>query len=221
VDYVSHAVSLSFKHEAFQRNTSFDARVFGSKDEVGRSGDDLFAKDLASTGVWIGLSQVLGKRSLAQLSLETRLSRGFMSSPYRFVPIGGVGACRVLGSTCLPEVHPNTKTRYAAVARWRYALAEKVSLGLAYRFYYDNWKIVSHTALGDIAFRLAKDLVFSLGYRGYTQSAAFFYQRAYAIVAPGGYITRDRELSRLQIHQASTRVEYTRPLMRRASAPRR
>ena len=217
VDYTSHALSLSLKHEAFQRNTSFDARVFASSDKVSRSGDSEFSKDLVSTGLWLGMSQVLGKRSLAQVSVESRLASGYMASPYRYVGVGAVGTCASQSSTCLPEVHPSVKARYAAVARWRFALTERLSTGLAYRFYYDNWKIQSHTVLADFAVQILDELVFALGYRGYTQGSTFFYKPIYGTVDDGSYITRDRELSALNNHQVTARVELRRPVLSRAT----
>lgn len=220
VDYVSHALSLSLAHEAFQRNTNFSARAFVSKDEVGRSGDTVFARDVVSTGAWLGLSQVLGKHSLAQLSLEARLMQGYLASPYRYVPLGAFRNCAAESSTCVPEVHPNQKLRLAAVARVRRALGERASFGLAYRYYFDNWKLDSHTGIADIAFRFARDTVVVFGYRGYLQSAAFFYQPRYAEVDNldnGAYLTRDRELSRLHNHQGSVRIEHRIPLLVRAA----
>ena len=215
VDYVANSLTLNAKFEAFQRNTIFEGRVTGAYDVVGRSGDDSFSEPIRTVGAWIGFTQVLTKHALMQLSFEKRVAHGFQSSPYRFVPIGEqLPNCKVQSGLCLPEAHPGLKVRNAAVVRLRHALGKRVSIGAGYRFYWDMWKIQSHTVSGDIAASLGKGLYLSADARYYTQSAAFFYQPYYSLtdLDDSSYLTRDRELSALTNRRFGARLEYESPL---------
>ncbi len=125
VDYRSHSVGLSAEYEAFQRTTTFAARLSVAADWIGRSGDTFFSEHLNTTGVWVGVTQILGPTTLAQASYEHRYSRGYMASPYRYVPIGSDTTCGLQAVFCVPEVHPNIKERRAAVVRLRQALGAR------------------------------------------------------------------------------------------------
>ncbi|TPV97122.1 MAG: DUF3570 domain-containing protein [Myxococcales bacterium FL481] len=212
VDYLSNSISLFAQYEAFQRSTTFAARASFAADQVGRSGDEFFSRELTTVGAWIGITQVLSRTSLAQISYEHRYSHGYMASPYRYVAINGQGVCRPGAEFCLPEVHPNVKVRQAAVLRFRQALGGQMSLGGGYRLYLDSWQIRSHTALADVGLAATDNWTLSLYYRGYRQNEAFFYRRQYDSIVGHPYLTRDRELSELSSHQGGLRAEYVREI---------
>lgn len=218
-DYLSNALSLSTKYEAFERNTAFEFRLSGAMDKVGRSGDADFSEDVRTLSAWFGVTQVLSKKMILQGSAEWRWSKGFLSSPYRWVPIGeDLKNCQSTEGFCLPEAHPGMRARVAAVLRSRYALSQRFSLGAGYRFYYDQWKMQSNTGTLDFAATVAKGLVLVLDGRIYQQSAAFFYAPQYGTKSlvdsesDSSYITRDRELSKMWNWRAGLRAEYESPL---------
>jgi hypothetical protein len=209
VDYVSNGLSLSGKYEAFSRLTTFELRLTGARDWVGRSGDATFEEWITTTGIWGGITQVLTKKLLAQISYEARWSKGYQSSPYRFVAIGGdPGSCGQAAGTCISEVHPGVKLKNAAVLRLRQALTKNFSLGAGYRYYWDQWKIRSHTAMADVSYSHPKGVSVRAEYRGYTQQGAFFYRKSYASLADSRYFTRDRELSDMSSIRGSLALEY-------------
>lgn len=217
-DYVSNALSIGVARDAFMRNTTFEGRVFGAMDTVGRSGDENFSEPVRSFGVFAGVTQVLSKQAMMQVSGEFRYSKGYLSSPYRYVPIGDkLPNCGVQSGLCLPEAHPGLKTRLAGVVRFRHALGKKLSAGAAYRFYWDLWKIQSHTAQVDLAANVTRNFQAAADFRFYTQSAAFFYRTSYNMDDLTGkrgdsYLTRDRELSPLSNIRAGLRLEYAGPV---------
>lgn len=201
-DYWSHGGVGTLTLDLAQKNTTLVFSGFGSSDQVGRSGDRYFREPQSSVGGRVSLTQVLDAKTLMQLSWETTHVDGYQASPYRFVAIGGNGTCR--GSSpqkptplCLPEVVPDQRWRSAAVARARRALGSKVSVGLEYRFYFDDWGLTSHTLTPDLRVLITEHGVISLSYRYYTQDDAAFYRPRYFAPTRLGYITRDRELSAL------------------------
>lgn len=218
-DYLSNSLTLSAKYEAFGKHTTFEGRISGALDRVGRSGDATFSEGVQTVSTWFGVTQVMNKNFLLQFSAEYRWSGGFLSSPYRYVPIGtDMKNCKTPAGYCLPEAHPGMRSRVAAVLRSRYALSQRFSVGAGYRFYYDQWKLQSNTGTLDLSANLAKGLLLSLDGRIYQQSAAFFYRASYTAASLGGeenssaYITRDRELSKMWNWRAGLRAEYESPL---------
>ena len=206
-DYISNAVSLGLRHEAFSRNTTLEARVSGALDIVRRSGDAFFERQVRSFGVWLGFTQILSKTTLLQLSYENRGAFGYLASPYRFVAVGGGGHCGPTAILCVPEIHPTRRIRHAAVVRLRQAVSKAWSLGAAYRFYVDDWKIISHTGMADVRWQPKQWAMLVLDYRYYQQSGTFFYAMIYQRINAGDYLTRDRELSPMASQRLGLRFE--------------
>ncbi|MGE0791253.1 MAG: DUF3570 domain-containing protein [Sandaracinaceae bacterium] len=204
-DYWSHAFTLRSVQDLNGNTTTLEEQVRFVYDIVGRSGDPNFNRPTQTYGAKIVLTQILSPQAIFQLAYEGSFREGYQASPYRFVGIGGDGMCGwnpdvgQVGTAlqCVPEVHPDTRQRNAAVARVRYAFSDDSSAGVEYRFYVDTWGILSHTAAAQIAWIPSPDQVFTLRYRFYQQSAATFYERVYDTADNRAYVTRDRENSPL------------------------
>jgi hypothetical protein len=196
-DYWSNGGVGNLSLDLFSKNTTLVFSGFGSSDQVGRAGDRYWREAQSSAGGRVSLTQVLDTKTLLQLSWETTRVAGYQASPYRFVAIGGAGTCKSGAPLCLPEFVPNLRYRSAAVVRARRALGDKVSIGLEYRLYFDDWGLLSHTISPDLAVLVSEHSTLSLSYRYYTQGEADFYRPRYLTVPRLGYVTRDRELSAL------------------------
>ncbi|MDC0671637.1 DUF3570 domain-containing protein [Nannocystis sp. ncelm1] len=216
-DYVANSATLGGKVDLAQRTITLAGRLFGALDRVGRSGDPTFREPLRAGGALVSATFVVTKTTLLQFAYELRGALGYQASPYRFVAVGGGdGLCNETTQFCLPEVHPRRRNRHAWVLRARQALHRKVSLGATYRFYYDSWQLRSHTAAADLTVMPTRGLTLSLEYRLYAQSSTFFYRARYMSPGPGGYFTRDRELSSLGSQRLALHSIYNRPLKRGA-----
>jgi len=216
-DYLANSATLGGKVDLAQRTITLAGRLFGALDRVGRAGDPTFREPLRAGGALVSATFVLTKTTLLQLAYEIRGALGYQASPYRFVAAGGGdGLCGETTQFCMPEVHPRRRNRHAWVLRARQALHRKVSLGATYRFYYDSWQLRSHTAAADLSLMPARGATLALEYRLYAQSSTFFYRSRYMAPGPGGYFTRDRELSSLGSQRLALHSIYTRPLKRGA-----
>lgn len=216
-DYLANSATLGGKVDLAQRTITLAGRLFGALDRVGRAGDPTFREPLRAGGALVSATFVLTRTTLLQLAYEIRGALGYQASPYRFVAVGGGdGVCGETTQFCMPEVHPRRRNRHAWVLRARQALHRKVSLGATYRFYYDSWQLRSHTAAVDLAVMPARGATLALEYRLYAQSSTFFYRARYLAPGPGGYFTRDRELSSLGSQRLALHSIYTRPLKRGA-----
>jgi hypothetical protein len=193
-----------------QKNTTLVLTALGSKDQVGRADDRYWRVPQSSLGGRLTLTQVLDSKSLLQLSWETTRISGYQASPYRYVAIGDAGTCASLSPICKPEVVPDERYRSAAVVRARRAFGSIVSIGLEYRFYFDDWGLYSHTIAPDLQLLIGDHGTLGLTYRYYTQSEADFYRPRYLYGPALGYLTRDRELSALYSNRVG--LSYTHEL---------
>ncbi len=207
-DYWSHGGVASLRIDMAQKNTILALAAFGSSDTVGREGRPDFRRPQNSLGGRLSLLQVLGRIAVGQLSYELTRIGGYQASPYRFVAIGGQGTCAGTAQFCLPERHPDERVRHAIGGEERTALGKYVSIGLRYRFYYDDWKVMSHTIQPDLSFAIGDHGSLALTHRFYTQRSAYFYLPRY-IGGPGElrYVSRDRKLSTLYDNQVGLTYE--------------
>jgi hypothetical protein len=195
-DYISHGGSLSAIQEVAGGAATLEGRASVGYDVAGRSGDPVFAESMWSVGGRFVYTQITDPMTLIQTAYEVTHREGYQSSPYRFVGMGGDGQCGGTASFCVPETHPNLRTRHAMVGRIRHAFSRDTSAGIGYRFYIDDWGVVAHTAASQIAYLPSDESALSLRYRFYLQSQANFYRSNYPL--PGAevrFVTRDRELS--------------------------
>jgi hypothetical protein len=198
-DYWSNGGVANLSVDMADNNTTLGIATFGSKDLVGRSGDPNFhKKPQDSFGGRLSLTQVIDPKTVLMVSWETTKITGYQASPYRRVAVGGSGTHESLGTRSDVEIVPGERFRSALVLHGRRAVGDRLSLGLEYRFYTDNWGLYSHTVAPDLAWLVSDHGTFRLGYRYYTQSEADFYRPRYRdSSAPLGFRTRDRELSAL------------------------
>jgi uncharacterized protein DUF3570 len=210
-DYLSNSGNASLAYNFADNAATLSVSGWVSQDAVGRSGYPSFDESLSSFGGKVGFTQVLDTKSLLQLSYDLAYLDGYQASPYRFVPIGGMGACANVAPMCVPERNPEKRLRHAPVVRVRRAFGDNISLGVGYRFYLDDWSLHSHTIEADFAWLPDAESQLGLRYRFYVQSAAEFYKPHYAPTDNLEFVTIDRELSALSIHRIG--ADYERGFM--------
>ena len=206
-DYTSHGGSLGGSLDLANNAATLDASLHVIADTVGQSGNPSFARSLTTLDGTLSYTQVIDPMMLMQLTYELAHNIGYQASPYRFVGVGGTGFGCVGASLCLPERVPAQRTRHALALLIRRALSDNVSVGLTYRYYFDDWSLGSHTLLGELGWNLAEHTLLALRYRFYTQGAVHFYQRIYNQLDDDQWRTRDRELSKLSYHRAGAELE--------------
>lgn len=207
-DYEAHGGIIVGTLDLEGHCTIFELRLTAEQDTVGRSGDETFSRPLTLIGGRLNYTQVIDPSMVVQAAYELGHAEGFLSSPYRFVGVGGDGRCAGSAELCLPETHPGARTRHAIVVRGRRALDDSVSLHLDYRFYVDDWGLYANTAAAQLGWMHDEHGLVSIRYRLHQQGAAAFYRSTYP--APSGilqYVTRDRELSPLWTHRIALSYE--------------
>ncbi|HET6336063.1 MAG TPA: DUF3570 domain-containing protein, partial [Polyangiales bacterium] len=102
------------------------------------------------------------------------------------------------------------RMRHAFVVAFGRAFSDVTSGRLTYRFYLDDWEIMSHTALAELSWLPENDTVLALRYRFYLQSAAAQYRSRFpSVFSLRQYYSRDKELSKFMNHRLAAEVEKT------------
>jgi len=210
-DYHSSGGSLGLAYDFADRNSTLALGLSALFDDVGRAGDPGFSRALRTTSARVSFTQVLDSKMFSQLIYELGNSEGYLASAYRFVGIGTMsGACGdQRPAFCVMEQLPNGRQRHAVSLSLRRALFDDLSLGAGYRFYTDDWDLLSHTVEGDLAWLAGSETLLRLRYRLYTQSKAVHYSKRFlTIAAAGRYFTHDKELSTFNAHRIALDLEH-------------
>ncbi len=185
-DWRSHAVQVGLSKRLAQDNATLRLSYGGVANRVGRSGDPNFSDSMSVHTGQVGLTQLIDPESLVSVTYFVQRASGFQSSPYRFAATQDL-------LMVVPESHAATRVRHAASLDYRRYLSSQAALTASYRLYLDDWGVMSHTA--SVRGRYVPSDAWSLEAwsRGYTQSAADFYEWRYARAQR--YMSNDRELS--------------------------
>ena len=184
-DWQSHAIELGASRDLAKKNAKLTFGYGFTRNYVGRAHDPNFEKLLDIHGAQLGLSQIVGKKTLVTIAYTLSHASGYQGSPYRFImTANGFSA---------PESPPESRTRHAITARILQTLGTANVLDAQYRAYLDDWGVLSHTV--EVAFtrQLTDGLALRIRGRAYRQHHADFYAETYEM--PMRYMTVDRELS--------------------------
>lgn len=210
-DYSSQNADLSVAQDFFQRNTTLALGWTVSENAVGRTGDQAFHRSLFVTGVAATWTQTINKRLIGQASYTFTYNDGYQASPYRFVPVTANNGLTTQFK--VPESMPLTRYRNAFVVGLNQHLFHDTAIQGDYRFYVDNWSLLSHTVQLRY-FVTWKDVTLRLRERFYYQRGVSFFEPHYAEVEP--YMTTDRESSTFWSNLAGLKVSWRLPFVHRA-----
>jgi hypothetical protein len=214
-DYASHNIDFGLAQDLFDKNSTLSIGWSLSANRIGRTGDQSFRESLLVTGGAASWTQVLDKRTIAQLSYSFSYNDGYQASPYRFVRFDDPMTGDIIEKH--HEIDPRTRYRHAAVIGLNRHLFSDSSLQADYRFYDDSWSVQAHTVqvryfvrFGDVTLRLRE--------RFYYQTDASFFLPHY-VAADGmlpAFFTADRELSKFWSNVVGAKVSWRLPWVHRA-----
>jgi hypothetical protein len=179
VDYNSNSAILTLTREFNQKNTVLTLRGQYIADQVGKILDNgaLVNQDKNSAWGLVNLTRILSPTTVFDLTYDMLYHQGFLSDPYRQVIVFD----RNNAFTATEEKHPEMRTRHAVTGKLNQAIPEiRASLSGRYRYYFDDWKVTSHTAEAQFSKYIFNDLIVRFNYRYYTQTRAYFFYDRYA-----------------------------------------
>jgi len=137
-------------------------------------------------------TRVLTPSTMLRLGIELNLVNGLQHNPYRNVYAGGI---------YVPERHPDHRQRRDAFLKLNQYLPNQSSLKLSYRFYTDDWGILSHELDSKLNQVITRAFSARYEYRYYTQTAASFYRDEYPTpYGIDGYLSNDYRMADLSSH---------------------
>jgi Protein of unknown function (DUF3570) len=185
-----------------------------ARDTIGRTGTSFstFSRELDTYSASLGLSRVIGPRTLGTIVADGYLEHGDQSKPYRYVPlflpsdvsrvgrgatIDTVSRLRI-GARPLEQL-PLSRERLAITARLAHRF-DGLTLRAEERLYGDTWGMPASTTDVRLYFDIGRRVVAGPTLRAHVQGKTDFYRRAYAASGSGdipSLRTGDRELGAL------------------------
>jgi len=130
----------------------------------------------------VGVTQVLSRRSLLEVSYSYGQSDGYLNDPYKILsvvdPVTGMPVAGPVGSGLnlyRYESRPDSRTKQSLFAEWRYAF-DRDSFALSARYMTDDWGIDSQTVDARYRWNISESSYLEPHLRWYTQGAADFYR---------------------------------------------
>jgi hypothetical protein len=200
-DYIANTYSFNISQDLFGDLTTINMGFSRGSDTVHKTIQDpnapsdtkvrivdpSFEESVDRWSYRVGVSQILTKKLIASLGMETITDEGFLNNPYR--------QYRFVGGTAF-EKYPHTHTSNAASLSTRYYLPYRAALYGSYRFYTDTWGIRADTGeIGYLQPWKSSPLQFEISYRYYQQSHADFYSDLFDFEGQQNFLGRDKELS--------------------------
>jgi hypothetical protein len=185
-DWQSFTPAGSLAVDLLKKNVNLDVGYGFSHNRVGRAQDPNFLEQLQTHSAELGVSQVIDRRSLLALRYTFVASLGYQSSPYRYVTTRD-------GMFSTIETHPDQRLRHALTTSGLRYLTRGIGVEASYRFYGDDWGVLSHTTSAGFRFEPLESLQIRVRGRFYYQVASDFWRESYQDAL--SYMSLDRELS--------------------------
>ena len=204
-DFDAETVSFSVSQDMFGDLTTVTLTYALGDDLVRRSDDDTFERPLDRQIYGVGITQILTKKLISSLNIETVTEEGYLNNPYRSVRYFDVGSAT--GYSFESELYPNTRTSNAVGLRLRYFLPYRAAVEGEYRFFTDTWDIEGHT----VSLRYIhpwKDFTFTGKFRYHDQTGAHFYRDLFPGPQATNFRGRDKELSALTSYTVKLQAAY-------------
>jgi len=171
-------------------------------------------------------SQILNKNSQFSLFVDIVQQQGWLGNPMQRVYFTDVENYFIGNAISIPnytskenkdvfqladdiERLPDTRFKIPVGIRYNHYLNEKTSLRTYYRFYTDDWGIVSHTASIEVPFKISSKFTLYPSYRFYNQTEADYFAPFDENLSTDEFYTSDYDLSKFNANQLGFGVSYT------------
>lgn len=202
-DFLAKSMHFSLSQEVFGGMTTVSMGYSRGWDEVGKRNSN-FSEDADRQNYRLGVSQVLTKNMLVDVSAEVITDEGFLNNPYREVRY-------LVTPTTIDwqdEVYPRTHTSTAIAVRAKYYLPYRAALSGELRYYTDTWGIDANMFELGYTHPIKSGWTFDLRARHYQQTKADFYNDLFPYVNAQNYLARDKELSTFSSNTFGFGVSY-------------
>jgi hypothetical protein len=190
-DWRSVSAALTANKETSSRSTKFTFGAALTYDEIWRKGSTTTPEPLSrvednlsrgrgersTPDLIAGITQVINRRTVAQVNLAFGLANGYMTDPYKIFSI--VDANGIEWDQYY-EGRPDSRMRYSLTFNLNHqTFPSNNNINLSYRYYGDDWDVKSHTLNYRHRFNFGNAQYLEPRIRLYTQTKAEFYQNSF------------------------------------------
>jgi hypothetical protein len=144
---------------------------YGLSDGTARLPSGVAAKEFANG--MVGVSRILTRGWMVGFNASRTVERGYLTDPYKIVSV--LSADSGLAQSSLTERRPSRRQRTDVLGSTVYHFHDDV-LHLSYRYYWDDWRVRSHTLDLKVRHELDSQTWIEPHVRFYAQTAASFYR---------------------------------------------
>jgi hypothetical protein len=207
-DFEAKSAHFNVSQDMFGDMTTISIGFSQGDDTVRSSIDETFEEYADRKNYRVGLTQVLTKDLIMNLSHETITDEGFLNNPYRSIRFVDDPTADVLTYSFDNEVYPNTRTSNSNAIRMRYFLPYRAALHFEYRVFEDTWGINATTTEFGYTHPFGDQWIFDITYRLYDQTKADFYSDLFPYQDAQNFMARDKELSTFNSNTIGLGVSY-------------
>lgn len=142
---------------------------FGDEDEGDGDFEIKFVTDFI-----VGLTRVINRHTLTQLNYTLGIDNGYLTDPYKVISVVDATTGILASSPYRYEKRPDSRIRNALFWQTKHQFTDDV-ISVAYRYFWDDWGITSHTLDLNYRFEMNKNHFLRPHIRYYRQSSADFY----------------------------------------------
>ncbi len=162
-DYKSNAFSLDGSFNSADGMQTYSAAISMSNDDIiptiGRVQTNTVKAEKDIRSAWFGVSQIINQNSLVRFGLGYTYREGFLTDPYK-----------------ARDKRPDKRTEWAFSTGYRHFFDKQdAALHLDYRYFQDDWDVVSHTIDAAWVQNIGDSLQLKPFVRYYTQDEAKFF----------------------------------------------
>jgi len=220
-DFTSFGLNTNYAQDTTSRIVTYSAGVAVTFDSVRRSSGGT-PEPLAEYGqgrtledgarvTWdtiFGVTRVLNRRTLGQINVSTGFNDGYLTDPYKLISrtrlIDPLNPALGFDETATYyESRPSSRQRSSVYTSMAHTTRNDNVLHMSYRYYWDDWDIVSNTLDFRLKFRYESGFFIEPHIRLYDQTAANFYlfsidQDIYGISGFPEYASADYRLDEFE-----------------------
>jgi hypothetical protein len=179
----------------------YNPYLFTEFDNLGRN----------SYSLSLSFSQILSQRLQASVFVDFVLQEGLLSTPHQRMYFLDQPDFFVQDFLLADDVEilPSTRFKVPIGTRINYFINERLTLRTYYRFYYDDWGIISNTINLELPFKITDKFTIYPIYRYYTQTAADYFAPYEMHLSTEEFYTSDYDLSQFHSNQLGFGFNYT------------
>jgi len=174
---------------------------FSEFDKLGRN----------SYSLSLSFSQILSKNLQASVFVDFVLQDGLLSTPHQRVYFQDQPDFFIDYFQLADDVErlPDSRFKVPIGTRINYFINERFTLRTYYRFYFDDWGVISNTINLELPFKITDKFTIYPIYRYYTQTAADYFAPYEMHTSTEEFYTSDYDLSQFHSNQLGFGFNYT------------